>query len=297
MTVKLNALFTIFALTLALTGCAGPRSAPAAEIPACDGSPIPRYPNAPHQTWVIAFDRSTSYPVAVREAGQREAADLIDGLVRPGAGATIHILFIGRNSYDPENSLPAIVVPSVRPAAEPPPPPTPPGNRFDPRERKRYEEAVRAWCDGIRAEAERVERELAAAAEQVRVRTDGLRHHRVRHEDGSDFCSIVIRAEERFTNALDGSFRRLFWYSDMEPYGYQGCNLDRLPLLSGVEVIISHWYCPSAALCQRLRAAWNERFAAAGAASVRWYAVGEPLPKEEILAVPAAPIMTVAGSR
>lgn len=284
-------------LPLALTACASREASPTSAAPTCDGARLATQAAAPHETWVAAFDRSTSYPVAIREAGQRELADLIDGLVRPGAGAAIHVLFIGRNSYDPANSLPTIVVPPVRPVAAPPPPPMRPGNRFDARERKRYEEEVKAWCGTIAAEVERVERELAAATEQVRSRTDEIRRYRVRHEAGSDFGSIFVRAAERFANAPADSARRLFFYSDMEPYGWQVTDFDQLPPLDRVEVIISHWHCVSPTICPRLRSTWTERFAAAGAVSVRWFAVGEPLPRDEVFAVRSAPSAPVGQPR
>lgn len=288
----------LLTLPLALAACASPRVAsPTGPAPPCEAARLATQPAAPHETWVVAFDRSTSYPVAVREAGQHELADLINSLVRPGAGAAIHVLFIGSNSYDPANSLPTIVVPAVPPAAEPPPPPPRHGNRFDARERKRYEEDVKAWCDTIAAEVARVERDLAAAADQVRVRTDHLRHYRLPHEAGSDFGSIFLRAEERFGNAPNGSIRRLFLYSDMEPFARQGRSLDQLPALPGVEVFVSHWYCANPVACQRWRSVWNERLAAVGATAVRWFAVGEPLPRDELLAVRAAPVAPVGGPR
>ncbi|GIW08069.1 MAG: hypothetical protein KatS3mg060_2874 [Dehalococcoidia bacterium] len=283
---------------LALVACGAPRaSTPTRDLPSCEGVPAQSDSSAPHETWVAAFDRTTSYPPGVREAGQRELADFVDGLVRPGAGATVHILLIARNSYNPANSLPTIVVPPVMPVKSPGAPPTPPKNKFDQREKKRYDEALASWCSAQRADAARLERDLAAAAEQVRARTDALRSYRVPHEAGSDFGSVVLRAAERFANAPAGSRRVLLWYSDMEPYAGQGRALDNLPPLTGVEVIVSHWHCASPAICQLLRGAWEERLAAAGAASLRWYAVGEPVPTEVLLGERSSPASRSAGHR
>ncbi|MFN8532605.1 MAG: hypothetical protein U0556_03570 [Dehalococcoidia bacterium] len=251
------------------------KPAEAVASPSCpNGADERQIAPAVHETVYLAFDRSTSYPVQTREQAQGVAANLIADLVRPGPGGVVYISLIGRNSYDPANILePIVISPTVPPTYSAPP--KAPSNPLDRRAGDRYAEARNAWCSEIAERNATYDAALVAVREQANSGAERLRTFKVAHEPASDFGGLMARAAEKFANAPAGGRKTLFIASDMEPYDGQAIALSDLPPLTGVRVMIS-WHCVTAAICRDLQAAWNQRFAAAGA-RVQWFTPGEPI--------------------
>jgi hypothetical protein len=268
---------------------AGPRQATLLELPAPTRAAT-RTLIVPETelTAVVLLDITTSAERYAEEAKSAVAGRLAAWFSPGRGGLDLHISRIASNSYDASNEIFSIAIqglpeePSLRPTLARPPAPdvqTCKANVFG---RAACEAALTESHNAALQEAVADEDTAANEFEQARALFEQVRTQRlaevaevseqiklldlVRDDRGTDLDGALLRAAE-ILQAARAPQKLLIVQSDMLPSGRQTPGELNLKV---VNVLVIFYDCREGD-CAGRKAAWTERFIAAGAASVAWH--------------------------